>query len=448
MTSLPPSLAALLLATSLGIPSVHADQPLLILGDSLSKEYEYEQNFIGGSTDAQGIMNWCEILDDKRHAYFDFGPSKTYGDLRLIGHKYNWSVPGAYADDFATKYLTASFPQDEIYGIPELESQLKNDVERVVIFIGGNDIRTNYGTLYDGGSTTSFINDTYADIAAMVDWVRSKKSSLEMVLVGVPHTGCTPKTNADHPYDPVKTGRITTALTTLNNKLQTLANQRGIGYCADVFEITKFLLTADHLNIGNVPIWKNPTTTTGDPHLLFLGDGFHPNEPCQAIFAQRILDVFNAKYSHAFPRLTNSEILTDILGLRTDALFDDWTKSFSLADGQRGMADDPDHDGVKNLMEYALDMTPSKADSNKLPQPEKLTISGQIYGGLTWKPRVQPSPLVSLVPQQSNNLSTWSDVSPGLITSNTNGTFSVRVPLTSGGSPLFLRLQARVNPTD
>ena len=301
-----------LLVTSLS-PLVAADQ-LVIIGDSLSKEYEYEISGIGGNADAQGIMSWAEILDEYRHKDFDFGSSAIRADLRLIGHSYNWSVPGSFARQWVS-YLQADFPMDYVYGIPELEDQLHGEAERVVIFLGGNDIRTSYEAIYKGNSATKFINDTYSNITSVVNWVRSQNSKLEIVLVSVPHIGCTPKTNGAHPYNATKTGRVTTALNTLNGKLATFASQKKIAFCADIFNITKGLLTADRLNIGGVAIYKNPPHADGNPRYLFLGDGFHPNEPCQAVFAQRILDCFNARYQHNIPRLTDQEILTKVLGL-------------------------------------------------------------------------------------------------------------------------------------
>ncbi len=307
-------LKSLVGALALLASPLFAAEQLLIIGDSLSKEYEYELAGIGGNSDAQGIMSWTEILDEYRHGDFDFGGSAIRPDLRLIGHKHNWSLPGSFARQWVD-YLDADFPMDYVYGIPELEDQLQGEVERVVVFLGGNDIRTNYEAIYKGKSSTKFINDTFNNITSIVNWVRSRNSKLQVVLVGVPHIGCTPKTNGAHPYNATKTGRVTTTLTTLNNKLAAFAAQKKIAYCGDIFTITKGLLTSDRLLIGGVPVYKNPPHADGDPHYLFLGDGFHPNQPCQAVFAQRILDCFNARYNLGIPRLSDKEILSKVLGL-------------------------------------------------------------------------------------------------------------------------------------
>ena len=143
---------------------IPAAQQMLIIGDSLSKEYEYEWAGIGGDSGVTPVMNWAEILDDKRHTNFDFGTSATFNDLRLIGHHYNWSVPGSFAYEWWGTYLTAGTPAKYVYGIPELEDQVSSEAERIVIFLGGNEVRSQYGNLYDGTlSPTTFANTLFND---------------------------------------------------------------------------------------------------------------------------------------------------------------------------------------------------------------------------------------------------------------------------------------------
>lgn len=445
LPSLPCLLALCLFASS---PAGHAAKQLLIIGDSLSKEYEYEILGIGGNSQAAGIRNWCEILDDKRHGNFDFGTSATFNDLRLLGHHYNWSVPGSLADDWWSTYLTAGSPIKFVYGIPELEDQVATEAERIVIFIGGNDIRSQYGNLYDGNITpSSFANSLFNDLEDIVNWVMDRKRSLtEVVVVNLPHLGATPSKNDAHPYHVTKTGRVTSALVNVNNRLATLAQTKGIGY-ADVYTPMLSLVTANHICIGNVPIYRYPVSADGNPRYCFLGDGLHPNMPIQALFAQEILDTFNSKYNNTIARLTNQEILTNVLGLSPTVVFDDWMAGYPIPSNARGLLADPDSDGVKNMLEYALDFDPSKSDAKNLPQPALIQLSGQSYLEITYRARTQECLLVALKPQQSSNLQNWNDVSASHITQNPNGTTSVRVPLPVG-LPLFLRLKAELLPPD
>ncbi|MBP7950336.1 MAG: hypothetical protein KA004_11815 [Verrucomicrobiales bacterium] len=431
-----------LLALWFAMPAASGADTLLIIGDSLSKEYLYELDYIGGE-DADGIKNWNEILDQRRSQYFEYGPEGDHVDLRLIGHEYNWSVPGSDADDWWNDYLSAGFPQDELYGIPELEDQLENDAERIVVFLGGNDLRANYGSVYDGSlSTSTFANNLFNDIEDVVNWVlQRRKSGSEVVLVNVPHLGATPSKNDAHPYHPTKTGRVTTALNSVNNRLTTFAQQKNIGL-ADIYSPTLGLVIADQICIGNMPILRYPPHSDGNPRYCFLGDGLHPNMPLQALFAQIIVDAFNTKYNRSIPRITNQEILVNILGFRADQQFDDWLGGHGIPNAQRGAASDPEKDGVANLIEYALDLDPAKSDAEKLPQAQWSVAGGQTWLTLTWKLRAQLCPAVTITAQQSGNLTAWQNVAAGNLLQNPDGSISARLLRQPGDPPVFLRLKA------
>jgi len=424
-----------------------AAQQMLIIGDSLSKEYEYEWAGIGGDAGVTPVMNWAEILDDRRHTNFDFGTSATFNDLRLIAHHYNWSVPGAFAHEWWDKYLSAGSPAKYVYGIPELEDQISNEAERIVIFLGGNEVRSEYGKLYDGDlSPTTFANALFNDLEDIVNWVMDRKrNSTEVVLVNVPHLGACPAKNDPHPYNATKTGRVTSALVNVNNRLATLAQSKGIGL-ADVYTPMLSLVTSSYLCIGTVPIYRYPPRSDGNSRYAFLGDGLHPNMPIQALFAQRILDAFNAKFSHSYARLTNLEILTSILGLSPTQIFDDWVLSKNVPAGSRGLLDDGDRDGVKNMLEFALDLDPTKPDSKNLPQPEMFVLNGQTYVGMTARLRIQECPLISLTVEQSANLRGWTAVPASTIFQNPDGTTSVRIARAPNSPPLFLRIRANLIP--
>ena len=441
------TLAALLSWTALS-SLASAAQQLLIIGDSLSKEYEYEGAFIGGEDAPPGLHSWTEILDDKRHSYFDFGTSSSYPDLRLQGHRHNWSVPGSFADEWYNDYLTATFPLDYTYGIPELESQLDGSVERVVVFLGGNEIRSQYGNLYDGNLAPSdFADNLFNNLEDIVNWVLDRRASgTQVVIANLPHLGACPSKNDAHPYNATKTGRVTTAITSVNSRLQTLAQTKGIGY-ADIYSTFSGLVNSDHMCIGGVPIWRYPVHSDGNPRYCFLGDGLHPNMPVQAVIAQIMIDAFNTKYNTTIPRLTNTEILTTVLGLTSDLVFTDWLAGYGVAANQRGFADDPDRDGVQNLMEYALDLDPSKPDSRLLPRPETVVTNGITYVGITWTPRLQTCPWGTLYAEQSTNLTNWTRVVPPDVTWNpTTQTQTVRIARPAGNSKLFLRLKAEILP--
>ncbi|HEX2749083.1 MAG TPA: hypothetical protein VHM91_13845, partial [Verrucomicrobiales bacterium] len=250
-----------------------------------------------------------------------------------------------------------------------------------------------------------------------------------------------PSKNHDHPYDPVLTGHVTAALDDLNAQLSALARVRGIGF-ADIYGRTKELLTSDRTCIGGWVVTKR-SSGDGDSDAMFLDDGFHPNTPLQAIFAQIILDTFNNRYGTSLPRLANREIVNKCLDENPDVTFTQWTTNYGIAAADRGALADPDRDGVPNIVEYGLDLDPIRVDSNLLPKPVIITQSGQSYLTLTWQPRDPANTAhCEITPQQSSDLLTWTDVPAASVTSASLNVRTVSVPF-DAAHPVWLRLKVR-----
>lgn len=151
-------LSSALLTTTLLAPAHSPAGQLIVLGDSLSKEYQVTFLGIGGSPVAAHIRNWCEILDERRHDSFDMGSFSTFTDSRLTGHALNWSIPGSFASDWARNLATPGISS------AALDSQLRSDDARVVIWLGGNDVRTKYEDLYNGKPADSWIHSVAFDL--------------------------------------------------------------------------------------------------------------------------------------------------------------------------------------------------------------------------------------------------------------------------------------------
>lgn len=414
--------------------TARAGENVLIIGDSLSKEYEYEGPGIGIDTFPRPSpypQNWCEILDDRRHDFFDFGDSDFHSDERLLGHDYNWSIPGSFAEEWHNDYL-ADPPSS-------LVSQLSQpQVKRIVIWLGGNDVRANYGPLYKGElSPAAWAAETYAHLAFVLDWVLARRQpDVQVVLVNVAHLGATPSKNEDHPYDPVLTGHVTAALDDLNAQLSALARAREVGF-ADIYRMTKELVTAQQMSIGGWLIYKR-SSGDGDTDAMFLDDGFHPNMPVQALFAQTILDAFNSRYGTLLPRLTNREIVEKSLEESPEFTFTQWVTSYGVPEPERGGLADPDKDGVPNIAEFGLDLDPMHVDSHLQPQPR---ITAQALS-LTWQPRDPTNTTrCEITAQQSIDLTAWTDVPAAGITTGSPNTKTASVP--AGSEPVWLRLKVR-----
>lgn len=300
-------LTPLLLTFFLGA-TLHAEQ-CLVIGDSLSKEYELEfPALFPRNPEAWDSRNWAEILHENRKPWFDLGKWSGFADPRLVGHEHNWAFPGATT----AKIKSELSSWRNFWWTRELQGQVRSAAERVVIFAGGNDVDSYYPAIYNGAASARYINATRDNLRFIVDYVRKVKGTIPIVLVSVPHVGCTPDIQSAHPTDAVKTQRVTAALDSLNAQLALFAKQRGIAFVPGVYELTKSLITQP-LKIGEAT-FISQANADARPEYLFSGDGFHPNTCAHAKIAQMIVEAFRARYplSNITP-LTDAEILQNIV---------------------------------------------------------------------------------------------------------------------------------------
>ncbi|MEI8340801.1 MAG: SBBP repeat-containing protein [Verrucomicrobiota bacterium] len=112
-----------------------------------------------------------------------------------------------------------------------------------------------------------------------------------------------------------------------------------------------------------------------------------------------------------------------------------------------GDSADPDHDGIPNLMEYALKLEPRQASSAGLPTRSVVTVSGSNYLALSYT-KVDLAIDITYLVESSGNLSGWNSgagfTAPYSSTDNGNGTTTVvvrdAIPLSSA-SKRFLHLK-------
>jgi phospholipase/lecithinase/hemolysin len=291
---------------------LHAEQ-CLVIGDSLSKEYEIEfPALFPRNPESWDSRNWAEILHEHRTTWFDLGRWSGYADPRLIGHEHNWAFPGATTSQIRSQLNSWR----NFWWTSELQGQIRRAAERVVIFAGGNDVDSYYASIYNGANATRSINATRDNLMWIVDYVRRVRGTIPIVLVSVPHVGCTPDIQRAHPTDAIKTQRVTAALDSLNAQLSLFARQRGIAFVPGVYDLTKSLITRP-LQIGNLT-FISQSDADARPKFLFSGDGFHPNTCAHARVAQLIIEAFRARYpAPSIPALSDQEVISTILRLST-----------------------------------------------------------------------------------------------------------------------------------
>jgi lysophospholipase L1-like esterase len=394
----------------------------LVLGDSLTKEYEAEfPGLFPTNPAAWQARNWIEILHQHRTDWFDTGEFKAWADIRATGHAHNWAVPGATTGEL--KSLLTNFV-NQLWWVNSLKNHIRYDVERVVIFAGGNDADSYYANLYNGVVGPEVTNTTLSNLQWLVGWVRALKPSMPIVLVSVPHVGCTPKVQQGYPTHPVYTTRVTAAMDALNASLAAWAQTQGIGFVPGVYAMTKALIT-DPFRLNGIDFYR-VADANARPRYVFSGDGFHPSTCAHAKIAQMVVQTFNTTFpaSPILP-LDDDYLTTTVLGLDPNLPFNEWMASQGLSGS---FTSDSDGDGVPNLIEFALDQP-----AMPLPVMQNGALS------LSYRPRTVFTEWGTLKVQSSTNLLDWTDVPENQITTNPDGTRTVNAAV---AEKAFLRFRA------
>jgi hypothetical protein len=458
---------------------VSAAEQCVTLGDSLTFAYEAEFGFrvsapfFGSFGDNFGpsVRNWVEILNNTsfRNQRFDIGTRSTYRLLSktlLFRHEYNWALPGlkieqlrsfvagesTFSDligadpDLSLLLSLSTLNQATALRLGDLENQFRNSAERLVFFIGGNDLREVYGNIYNGGAPGTFVADFISDAAAILDRMRVLNPNIQIVVVNVPHIGITPDVKSSWPTDPVKTARVTSVLLDLNQQLAGLATARGLGH-ADIFTPTLSLLGTAPLCIHGMTFF-NTGSTTGDLNYVWLNGqysaNFHPNTNAQALMANEIIHAFNARYGTGIAPLSATEILSGLLGKSAAAIdmpFATWMSCFGLT-GLPG-SNDSDGDGVSASVEFATGLNPRLHDS-------RLILSSVVPNGggsaleLAYPIRLPVSTRYTLRPASATTPSAPFTPFAVLPTTGTDGRAHALLPVS--GQRGFLQLQSTVNP--
>jgi lysophospholipase L1-like esterase len=395
-----------------------------VIGDSLTKEYEAEFPALYPNNPASWqARNWVEILHQHRTGWFDLGTWSAYPDPRLTGHRFNWAFPGATTTDIRNQ-LSNAF---NFWWTNTLKSQLRTDVQRVVIFAGGNDADSYYASLYNGTADASVTNTTLGNLQWIINYVRTVNASLPIVLVSVPHVGCTPKIQAGYPTDAVKTARVTAAMDALNASLASYAQSQNIGFVPGVYDFTKSLITQP-LRIKGIEFYR-VADANARTRYVFSGDGFHPNTCAHTKIAQMVVDAFNTKYpATVISPLSDAYIISTVLGLDPNIPFTEWLASV----GQSGsFTADSNGNGIPNGIEFALE---GITDASSMP---KTVMQGNALT-LTYRPRAVFAEWGSIQAQSSTDLINWTDIGTTQTTTNADGTVTISVNLVGKG---FVRLR-------
>ena len=200
------------------------------------------------------------------------------------------------------------------------------------------------------------------------------------------------------------------------------------------FTFVSELLSDDPYCVGGFP-FINEGDDDGDPEYLWLGgdlsQNFHPNTNGQALVANQIIAAYNEKYGIDATPFSPTEIVEDIVGLETPLTA--WADANNLPASQSQPEDDPDADGLSNLIEFVLNLDPATASSLPIP-----TVTGN-DDTLQWEYTTRADACFEIIPESSNNLRDWTAVPAENIESLPGD--SVRVTLPSPAQARFVRLR-------
>jgi lysophospholipase L1-like esterase len=458
-----------------------ADEEIVTLGDSLTFSYQVEFGaglsvpgvaaYLGDDMGSE-VLNWIEILSapEFRRGRFDQG-----GEIEVtlaffwevyLRREYNWAIPGTRIDDLR-RFLAGEVTVTELlvesddfgglrdflllsdfgssdYDLTDLEDQLADSAERVVFFIGGNDVSGIYRSVYEDDAPGTFVADFLADATWIVDWVLARNPNIEFVLVNVPHIGITPLVKSRYPTDPVKTARVTAVLEKLNDGLTALAAARAIGY-ADVYQLTLPLLSDFPFGLQGLSI-LNSGSVTGDLDFAWLNgqvsDNFHPNTNVQALLANEIIHAFNDRYHTGIAPLTASEILGGLLGKlpsEIDMPIADWMSAYGLSG--ESVSSDHDRDGMVAGLEFALGLDPTRDDADRV-KSGLVEEGGADFFQLSYPTRLATSAHYTLTAMSGAEL-LFAPLLP-VPAMVSDGLHHARLPVANGKG--FLRLEVQVDP--
>ena len=419
-------------------PLLAAPLRVLAIGDSLTEEYAFELPFSAPDSAplAANVENWPETLSARRAAWFTLGSYSSsplsYPDLRDGGYKYNYGIPGFRTQDWIAvcqSTISDIFSGDLVTALryPTQLALLRhlNEVNVVVIFLGGNDLKSNYTGIFNDPQPPPLLAQAVSNIAYIHDYVRSHAAALPIIIATVPDIGATAGVSATY-TDPAKRARARARIAATNASIIAMAAIRG-ATVARIDTVTDRIFDQVPMDLNGTDFIYAPSPQNS-PRPVFCKDGFHPATMVQALIADQLVDALNRATASSIPRLDNREILGPVLGLNPDQPYLDW------AGGAGGFYENPDGDGLPNLAEFVLATPPTIAGS-----PFVFETGGRMHFATS----AAAQQFAAITVEESTTLIEWQPVPAARIAVAPDGVWQISPP---AAARAFYRLAVRPMP--
>lgn len=402
----------LALALLSSMPLAAESFKLLAIGDSLTTEYAIELTFSApySSPANPNTRNWVELFGDLKAP-----------EISLAGG--NYAIPGSTADYWDDVLTERSWNPLTLALRYSLNNDL-DDVDAAIIFLGGNDLKSDYSGIYGDASPPGFLNALPGHISAIHGFLRSNApANFPIIIATLPDIGATPEIALKPSYsDPLLAARARQRIAAVNAAVIALAQSRPNTYIARIDQVTDRIFDQVPFQINGTE-FAYPPDQENPPLHLFCRDGFHPSTVVQALIGNKILLAINSFTATPIPLFTNREILGGILGQNPDQ---------PLLDYMEGAGEDGD--GLPPLLEFLLGKDPAAADAALSFSPD---------GTASYHPSPDALRFADLNVLQSETLTDdWTPVPQGNIQTLADGT----VKIIPSAPKLFYKFEAIPKP--
>ena len=159
-----------------------------------------------------------------------------------------------------------------------------DNVDAVVIFLGGNDVESIYGGIFNDAQPPALLAQTVSNLAFIHDYVRNHDGNLPIIIATVPDVGATEKIASKY-TDPAKRVTARARIAAMNASIIAMAASRG-ATVARIDTVTDRIFDQVPMNLNGTG-FIYPPSPENSPRPVFCKDGFHPATMVQALSWRR-----------------------------------------------------------------------------------------------------------------------------------------------------------------